>query len=142
MKKIYFACSIAGGRDHAHLYQDIVDIIKSSGGDVLGELFANPKLVSEIGTDPNITPNYIWRRDCEWVKEADSIITEATQPSLGVGYEIAMAEQLKKPILALFNTDSGRRLSPMISGNPAIKVVQYSDVAETKTAIADFIGLS
>lgn len=140
MKNIYFGCSIAGGRDYAHMYQEIVDNIKGSGAHVLSELFADKSLVSELGPTPHMTTLETWTRDTGWVKKADAIISEVTQPSLGVGYEIGKAEDWHKPVLALFYSGSGRRLSPMISGNPSITVVIYNDVSETKQAIADFIA--
>jgi 2'-deoxynucleoside 5'-phosphate N-hydrolase len=139
MKKVYFGCSIAGGRDHAHVYQDIVDIIKASGCHVLSEMFADKAMLSHVGPTPHLTTAEIWERDVASVKEADAIIAEVTQPSLGVGYEIGRAEEWDKPILALFYTGSGRRLSPMVSGNPRVTVCEYNDVQETKKTIADFI---
>lgn len=139
MKKIYFACSIAGGREHANVYQDIVSCINANGGKVLSELFADPNLVSEIGTDTQITPHLIWERDCKWVYEAKAIIAEVTQPSLGVGYELGLAQMLKKPVLALFYKNSGRRLSPMISGNPHITVFEYANTPEITGFVTDFI---
>lgn len=137
MKKVYFACSIAGGRDHAHVYTDIVDYIKVAEGEVLSELFADKNLVSEVGTDKTV--EFIWKRDVNWVKEADAIVAEVTQPSLGVGYELGLAEMLKIPVLALFDETSGRRLSPMLDGNPHIKVVRYSHITETENEIIQFL---
>lgn len=140
MKKVYFACSIAGGRDHAHVYEDIVKCIQDAGAEVLSTIFADKNLISEFGTDPSITPQFIWSRDVNWVKEADVVIAEVTQPSLGVGYEIALAETLKKPVLALFDKTSGRRLSPMISGNPNLNIFEYQDITETNKIITEFLN--
>jgi 2'-deoxynucleoside 5'-phosphate N-hydrolase len=139
VKKIYFACSISGGRDHAHLYEDIVAYIRLAGATPVSEIFADKKLVAELGPTPHLTPHETWSRDCDWVRQADAVIAEVTQPSLGVGYEIGRAQSWKKPILALFYTSSGRRLSPMISGNPHVQVVEYAAVHETKVAIKKFI---
>jgi len=137
VKKIYFACSIAGGRDHSHVYKDIIVLIKAGGAEVVSELFAEKVLKAEVGM--KLDPKFVWKRDIDWVREADGIIAEVTQPSLGVGYEIARAEQWGKPILALFYTGSGKRLSPMIAGNPSLKVFEYADIGRTEKAIADFI---
>jgi len=140
MKKVYFACSIAGGRDHAHTYQDIVDYIKETGVHVLSEIFADKTLKSEEGTKHRLTPHEVWQWDVDWVKEADFVIAEVTQPSLGVGYEIATAEMLKKPVLALFHKNSGRRLSPMVGGNPHVQVFEYSDIKDTEAIIKKFLN--
>lgn len=138
MKKIYFACSIAGGRDHVHLYGDIVDYIKACGVSLSSEMFADKVLKPEVGV--NLDPAFVWQRDIKWVKDADAIVAEVTQPSLGVGYEIALAEQHQKPVLALFNTASERRLSPMIAGNPNIQIVEYKDVEELEKQIKNFVA--
>ena len=143
MKKVFFSCSIAGGRDHAHIYEDIVSYIKEAGMHVLSEIFADKSLTVEDGTKhklgKKLSDEEIRKWDLDWLNEADAVVAEVTQPSLGVGYEIAMAEMLKKPVLALFYKDSGRRLSPMIAGNPHVIVFEYSDAKETESAIVNFI---
>lgn len=69
MKKIYFGCSIAGGRNFAHLYQDIVDIIRSADGQVLSDIFADQKLTVEVGTMAgSTTVQEVWKRDIGWLK--------------------------------------------------------------------------
>ena len=65
---------------------------------------------------------------------------EVTQPSLGVGYEIAFAEFHNKPILALFYAPSKRRLSPMIVGNPNVQVVEYQRVQDLEDRIKTFVS--
>ena len=138
MKKIYFGCTIAGGRDHAHLYADIVSYIKSADVHILSEIFADKVLKPEVGM--RLDPAHVWKRDLDWVKEADGLVMEVTQPSLGVGYEIGKAEAWDKPVLALFNLTSGKRLSPMVSGNPKLKIFKYTDVSQTKNIIEDFVA--
>lgn len=139
MNQVYFACAVAGGRDYAFIYKDFVETIKACGVEVLGELFADPELEAEVGTNPELTPDKVWERDVDWLRSADALIAEVSQPSLGVGYEIALAESLKKPVLALFYKKSDRRFSPMFQGNPNIQVVQYTDKEEAINAIRSFI---
>ncbi len=140
MKKIYFVCSIAGGRDYAFVYKDIVEVIKKCDVEVMGELFADPTLEPGLGTDPNSTPRKIWQRDTDWLQDAEALIAEATQPSLGVGYQIARAEALNKPVLVLVYKKSVERFSWMVSGSPKIKTIEYTEYAEAKKAIKDFIA--
>lgn len=139
MKKIYFACSIRGGRDDAELYAELVETIKKHS-EVLTEIFADGAL-SLMGSAG--TSSEIYEKDITWVREADGIIAEVTNPSLGVGYEIAKAEEWGKPVLALYREQPGRRLSAMIDGSPGVKVQNYSELPQVEAAISDFItGLS
>ena len=139
MKKIYFACSISGGRGQAHVYPTIVRFIQAQGMQVLSELFADPTLNDGRMSSQAKTPKGIWRHDMKWVGEADAIVAEVSQPSLGVGYEIAKAHEWHKPALALYKSQPGKRLSAMIIGSPNVTVFEYQDVAETEAAIKTFL---
>ena len=134
--KIYFACSIRGGRDDAESYGELVGHIKTRAT-VLTEIFADGILTSQGMNKPS---SEIWATDTAWVKESDAIIAEATNPSLGVGYEIAKAEEWGKPVLALFRNDGSRKLSAMIEGSPNTTTAYYSNLAEANSAIDVFVS--
>lgn len=57
----------------------------------------------------NLTDTQILERDMEWLSKSQVVIAEVTQPSLGVGFEIARAITLNKPVLCLFRPSSGQR---------------------------------
>lgn len=132
--KIYFACSIRGGRDDIATYADLATHIKRKNT-LLTEIFVDNKLTATGMNKPSAD---IWSTDIAWIKESDAIIAEVTNPSLGVGYEIAKAEEWDKPVLALFNGSSDRKLSAMIDGSPHITTVYYTTMAEAKAAIDEF----
>jgi len=137
MKDIYFACSIRGGREDANKYADLVNHIKIKAN-VLTEIFADKKLTSQGMNLPN---EEIWQRDMNWIKQADAVIAEVSSPSLGVGYEIAKAEELRKPILALYQNDDTHKLSAMIAGSKdGTLAVNYTKLEEAKQEIDDFIS--
>lgn len=134
--KIYFACSIRGGRDDAETYAKLVNHIKLKAV-VLSEIFTSGKLTASGSKG---TSGDIYAKDIAWIKEADAIIAEVTNPSLGVGYEIAYAENLGKPILALFRDDGTRKLSAMIDGAPGVTNRSYTTLGEAYKAIDNFLG--
>ncbi len=47
----------------------------------------------------------------QWLSQCHVVIAEVTQPSLGVGFEIARAITLNKPVLCLFRPSSGLRMN-------------------------------
>ena len=103
-RKIYFACSIAGGRDHAHLYPEIIDYLRKHG-EVLTEIFSHEK-IREI--DSVVSEEEIFNRDLMWLNDADVVVAETSTPSLGVGFEIATAHSKGKKILCLFKNQEKR----------------------------------
>jgi 2'-deoxynucleoside 5'-phosphate N-hydrolase len=136
MKKVYFACSIRGGRADADYYAELVVTIKKYA-DVLTEIFADKKLTAEGMSSPT---GDIWSNDLRWIGQADAVIAEVTNPSLGVGYEIAAAEKMGKPVLCLYRPSEGKKLSAMISGSPGATIVEYTDVLAVEHAIATFMS--
>ena len=134
--KIYFACSIRGGRDNAALCVELANHIKLKAT-LLTEIFVDKKLTINGMNKPS---HVIWQTDIDWIKEADALIAEVTTPSLGVGYEIAKAEEWSKPILALFYNNNIRKLSAMIDGSPYTKAEYYTSSSEAKQIIDKFIS--
>ena len=133
--KIYFAGSIRDGRDDKDLYLKLIEHLKNYGK-VLTEHVGNPKLTS-FGED-GPTENWIFNRDMKWLKETDVVMAEVSTPSLGVGYEIARAEIMKKKILCLYRTQPNKRLSAMLTGNKKLTVITYVDVGDAERKIDKF----
>ena len=134
MTKVYFACSIRGGGDTS-LYQAIVDAIKEAGGNVLSEVFVKDAI--EYGGS-RLPVDEIYKRDTEMISDSDVMIAEVTNPSLGVGYELAYAEKLHKPILCLFKRETEQRLSAMVAGNH-YNTVKYTNPSEIITVVREFL---
>ena len=121
--RIYFSASISGGRDDAPRYAALISGLAHHGS-VLTEHIGSPDLSDGGENGPGDLE--IYARDLEWLREADVVIAEVTTPSLGVGYEVARAAVMGKHVVCLFRPETGRRLSAMIRGNPAVRVLEYA----------------
>ncbi len=135
--KIYFSGSISGGRDDADLYLQLIRCLEKYGR-VLTEHIGD-KQVTNLG-EGNITDESIYNRDMSMLREADVLIAEVSTPSLGVGYEIAKAEEMGKKVLCLYRTQINKRLSAMISGNPHVLTVRYTSYPEAAKCIDEFFN--
>ena len=133
--KIYFSASISGGRDQAHLYPAIIEALEAKG-EVL-TAFLGDQGITRLG-ESEMTPEEIYRRDIDLITQCDMMVADVTVPSLGVGVEIAHAQQLGKPVLALFQPKEGRRLSAMIEGDPNVAVRKYYSIIEAREAIYEY----
>ena len=134
--KIYFAGAIRGGRDDAKLYKEIITYLKNKG-QVLTEHVGYQDLDS-MGEKGDIDTT-IYNRDMKWLQSADTIIAEVTTPSLGVGYELGIAEKLNKPVLCLYRLSEDKRLSAMVQGNKRFTCQNYNDITEVKLYIDKFL---
>ncbi|XP_061546295.1 2'-deoxynucleoside 5'-phosphate N-hydrolase 1 isoform X2 [Phycodurus eques] len=110
--KIYFCGSIRGGRDDACVYEHVVKTL-GKFGKVLTEHVGDSELTDTGEESQDVA---IHDRDMEWLRQADVVVAEVTQPSLGVGYELGHAYLMRKRMLCLFRPSAGRTLSAMIRG--------------------------
>jgi nucleoside 2-deoxyribosyltransferase len=106
--------------------------------EVLTEHVGN-KALSD-GGEHDLSHNQIHARDMAWLEECDAVVAEVTTPSLGVGYELGIAEKLGKPVLCLFDAGNRNyRLSAMLSGNPRVTVARYQTLDEAEAAMDLFV---
>ena len=120
--RIYFAGSIAGGRDYLETYRRIVRFLQDRGHEIPTEHIIKPDV---LDWEKDYSAEEIYHRDVEWLRESDAMVAEVSNPSLGVGYEICYALNLKKPVLCLYHDSVF--LSRMILGNkdPRLTVLSY-----------------
>lgn len=123
--KIYFSGSIRGGQQDTDLYAELIHELKQYGS-VLTEHIGSKTI------DTTITDQEIHDRDMKWVKESDIVIAEVTVPSLGVGYEIGRAIDMKKPIICLYRTINGKSTSAMIRGCSDLQCFEYLNITDAK----------
>jgi len=94
--KIYFACSITGGRDFEPVYQVIVHALAENGHSVLtAHLVESDAMAAEAA----LSTGDVYSRDVAWIRECNILMAEVSAPSHGVGYEIGFALGLGKPVL-------------------------------------------
>ncbi len=134
--KIYFACSIVGGRQDEAAYQQIVDALLADGHEVPTAMNAGPGWQTMEGSPD---PNEVYRRDIAWIDESQVVIAEVSTPSHGVGYEVSYALERGKPVLCIHR--SGVKVSKMLTGNtmPGIRIAEYADLDDARRIMRDFI---
>ena len=135
-QKVYFAGSIRGGRVDARLYQRLISYMQRTDI-VLTEHVGRPDLnLMEQGRDRDAR---IYSQDTAWLRECDLVVAECTCPSLGVGYELAFAEHLGKPV-HIFYDQSKTQLSAMLTGNPYFHIHPYEKEEEIYKVLAEFLN--
>ena len=134
---IYFACSITGGRKFEGVYQALVRALTEAGHEVPTAHLAESGIPA---LEAVIDPLDVYSRDTAWIRACDALIAEVSVPSHGVGYEIAYALGLGKPVLALRRAD--RKVSKMISGNPDpnLSVKAYETLENAVSDIREFLS--
>jgi nucleoside 2-deoxyribosyltransferase len=135
--KIYFACSISGGRRDEEIYQFLIKVLDDLGIDVPTAHIAETG-IEEI--DAQEAPEDIYHRDVTWIQESDLLVAEISNPSHGVGYEIGYALDLGKPVVCLYQEDVV--VSKMITGNPhkLLTVRSYKDPIDAEKKLRAYLS--
>lgn len=134
---VYFSCSLTGGRADEGVYAQIVDYLLARGIEVPTAHLARPEVMA---LEKVVDPHEVYQRDIAWIDACDAMIAEVSTPSHGVGYEIACALSLKKPVLACYRV--GATVSKMITGNDqeTLQIVVYPDPATLLGEIDNFLA--
>ena len=134
--KVYFACSISGGRKDEKAYQYLVGVMEGMGIDVPTAHIAETG-IEEI--DDQKAPLEIYQRDVNWIQDSDILVAEVSTPSHGVGYEIGYALSLDMPVLCLYK--EGIVVTKMISGNPdpLLSVMAYADLQQAEEILQTYL---
>jgi nucleoside 2-deoxyribosyltransferase len=134
---IYFSCPITGGRDYQPIFEIMVEHLLSREHEVPTEHLARPEVLS---LESVADPEEVYQRDISWIKECDAVIAEVSIPSHGVGYEIAYALSIDKPVLCC--SRRGVPVSKMITGNdsPSLVVRTYEENDEVMELIDMFLS--
>ena len=133
---IYLSAAIRGGRELQQNYQAISNFLDENGHKVLTHHVAS---LNVIEIENSMSDREIYTQDITWLHECDVVIAEVSIPSLGVGYEIAYALLLDKPVLGFF--EENRVISAMISGNTSSNLTlrSYKSISELLIQIGDFL---
>jgi NAD(P)-dependent dehydrogenase (short-subunit alcohol dehydrogenase family) len=73
--KIYFACSITGGREFESAYQAIARGLAENGHNVLTAHLVES---DAMATEAALTPEDVYSRDIAWIRECDVLIAEVS----------------------------------------------------------------
>ncbi len=137
MTKIYFCGSIRGGRELASTYAKLIKMLQIHG-EVLTEHVGNEEEL--LTKDKVLSDREIHDRDLGWIVDSHVVVADVTVPSLGVGYEIGRAIEMGKPVLCLFQPESGFNLSAMIAGSDQVELCHYKEPEELSSTLEQFMS--
>jgi 2'-deoxynucleoside 5'-phosphate N-hydrolase len=134
--KVYFSCSITGGRNEERVYRALVEGMLAAGHEVPTAHLSSPDV---IYLEKIIDPVEVYTRDMRWLDECDVIVAEVSTPSHGVGYEIALGLVKDKPVFCCYQR--GKRISKIITGNtnPALTLSVYDSEEEIVQTVLKYL---
>ncbi|MDP3965076.1 MAG: nucleoside 2-deoxyribosyltransferase [bacterium] len=136
--KIYFAGSIRSGRQDVTIYSALITHLRSYG-QVLSDFVGDPAITDKGRVE--FTHQEIYDYDSGLVRQADALVADISTPSIGVGYEIGLAESRNIPIMALYREGTSAHASPMVLGNSNIQSRSYQTLDEAFAHLETFFSI-
>jgi hypothetical protein len=140
---IFFSASVYGKDQFGDRYQKIVDLVKSSGHRIIADhilLTSHEEIQKRSSKDDNRELKKI----LEDVKRSDAVFVELSHASTSVGFFIAQALNLGKPVIIFFGgTQEPHILKSLESFNEKMAVVRYRDIADLEREVPlmiDFVS--
>jgi nucleoside 2-deoxyribosyltransferase len=124
--KIYISGSIYGGREKVETYKKLISNLETYG-EVFDKQIAEEKVIEN---EQFQNDEEIFLELEKNLKSVDVLFAEITIPSLGVGYELGLADALNKKIIAIYDETITPKVSTMIRGNKRIKLISYKKIDE------------
>ena len=133
--KIYVSGSIYGGRQKIETYKTMIEALELYG-EVCDKEIIDEDIIKkeEYQDDEKIFESLVKR-----LESSDLIFAEVTVPSLGVGYELGIADKLGKKIIAIYDLNMIDKVSTMIRGNKNIKLIGYHNISEIVNKLDEII---
>jgi hypothetical protein len=75
--KVYFSCSLTGGRNDEAVYGALVDHMLEAGHSVLTAHLARPEVMR---AERVVDPGEVYQRDIAWIEECQALVAEVTRP--------------------------------------------------------------
>ena len=139
--KVHFIGSMTDLENNIGAFRAIVDTIKKSGAKLTREWVEGAYSTSQINDEDDLETVWpkIYRENKEAVSRADVIIAEISNRSFLVGFQVAYALQMKKPVLLLSNHNRTRGAIGLSENEEIIKFSRY-DSTNLEAIIVNFIN--
>ena len=125
--KVYVGCSLTHASDE---YRESIENLKNS-------LRNDFEILDFMDIYKDKDPKKVFEHDYKCLVECDFMIADCSEPSTGLGFEIATVLGLKKPVYAFASVNS--LVSNFIIGitNPNFKFMRYKKLDEIVNLVLD-----
>ncbi|MCA9368883.1 MAG: hypothetical protein H6773_03205 [Pseudomonadales bacterium] len=122
--KVHFAAAVDGSKED---YKNICNLIEKIGHTVVTDHYLN-RTISDIEKETPAEAELYAKRSMRWIKNADVVVFETSKPDVSVGYELAVAVNLLKPVVVMYNNEKAQ-VPNSIKGveSDKLQIIGYSE---------------
>lgn len=138
--QVHFIASNRGIKDNIERFRKILKSVNSKGHSLTRDWVEPAFKLAEAGQSfDDLDWKHIYKENMSALVKADVVIVEATVKSFAVGFQTAVALQLKKPTLLLSNDEESRKTYTAGLEDSLLVPKHYSDEKELEKYVSEFI---
>lgn len=122
--KVYLNASLRGKKRYEKNFELLKKAIEAAGHEVVAAPVLEGDIDEKIEGELKKVTDYFKRRR-GWLKKSDVCVFEVSFPSTGIGFEIALALQLSKPVVAFHVEDAPKNEVIETIKDEKFQVVEY-----------------
>ena len=132
--KVHFAADVGGDKED---FKMICQLIEKLDHSLVTDHYLSRNL-SDIDKESPEESKFYVERSMKWIKSADVVVFETTKPDISIGYELAVAVSLHKPVIVLYN-DTKSKAPNSIKGveREKLQIVGYN--RDTLVEVLDIV---
>lgn len=125
--KVFFNASFIGRKQFGRQYKRLRELLEEQGHEVVAAPVMDDELGKKMLDSPATASNY-YEQVSGWIKRADVCVFETSFPTTLTGYEVALALNLSKPVVALHTKEAPGNRPLEIINDEKLQVVEYTEV--------------
>lgn len=129
--KVYFNAPLFGKKDYLTNYQAVHQAITDSGNELVASPVMDYELEDVMKEDVESASNY-YKNLVRWIKQSEIVVFEVSYPSTSIGFEIAVALQHSRPVIALHTESAPKNVILESIDDERLQLLDYrlDEVAE------------
>ena len=139
--KVYISGALHGSRDllaAREKYESVAELLAQEGFEAY---------LPHLHTDPEsahyLTPSQVFNHDLKVLSECDAVLAFLDEPSSGVGAEIAIAVQQRKPTIAVCRRGetTSRFIEGLIAASSVSVFMEYDTLGDVVNGVVASLGV-
>jgi len=115
--RVFFSAPSITSKNQRELYEKIRQTILDLGANITYDWLKDKK---------NFNPRFLAKKAAEAIKVSDIVVAEMSEPSTGVGLQIALANAAKIPVISLFEESKHNQSTVVDTKNEMVVKILYN----------------
>lgn len=133
--KVFVNASLTGKKEFGENYDKLCQAVKKAGYEIVSCPVTDERLM-EMVRGSTKTRSDFFKKIKRWTKQSDAVVFEVSYPSTAIGFEVALALQMGKPVVAFHVKNAPPNIVLETIKDEKLQLVEY-DIRDIDREVRD-----